>query len=74
MTTCLPGWATWTCLDVDVPPQVYVYRWGPPYFGGARKGSLCVVLWRGGRNSALVQWKDGRRDIVSRNSLRRAAA
>jgi hypothetical protein len=50
---------------------LYSYRWSRPYFGGARKGQSCRVLWRGARNSALVRWEDGSRDVVSRNALRR---
>ena len=35
-------------------------------------GHLCRVIVRGGMNSALVEWLDGGRDVVSRNCLRMA--
>lgn len=50
----------------------FVYR-SRRMFAGARFGHLCRVLWRGGRNSALVEWADGSRDVVSRNALRLTA-
>lgn len=50
-----------------------VYRFKPN--GGKYKdlfGKRCRVLARGNLNSALVEWADGGRDIVSRNALRKA--
>lgn len=54
----------------------YVYHWGPRFaIPGmpvlSRKGERCAVLARGAMNSALVEWSDGSRDVVSRNALRR---
>lgn len=40
--------------------------------GFSRKGQLCRVLVRGKMNSALIEFKDGYRAIVSRNALRKA--
>ena len=34
-----------------------------------RKGALCRVVVRGARNSALIEFEDGARAIVSRNAL-----
>lgn len=48
---------------------VYVYRWRkyrPELFG-----LECRVLARGRLNSVLVEFADGTRHVVSRNSLRR---
>ncbi len=57
----------------------YVYSWGPRFrIPGLRvldrKGQLCSVLARGAMNSALVEFEDGERHVVSRNALRRARA
>jgi hypothetical protein len=38
-----------------------------------RKGARCRVVARGRMNSALIEFEDGYRAIVSRNGLRRAA-
>lgn len=49
----------------------YVFRWSKyvPW-----KGRVCRVLARGALNTALVQFEDnGKKAIVSRNALRRAA-
>lgn len=44
-------------------------EWGRP---GNRKGKACRVLVMSARmNSALVEWEDGYRAVVSRNGLRR---
>ena len=50
--------------------EICIFRWGAPYFGGARRGQRCRVLWRGRRNSALVEWAAGGRDVVSRFAIR----
>jgi hypothetical protein len=52
----------------------YVYAWGPR--GGlpgamSRKGERCRLLTRGAMNSALVEFQDGHRAVVSRNALRK---
>jgi hypothetical protein len=36
-----------------------------------RKGQRCRVVVRGGRNSALIEFEDGYRAVVSRNGLRK---
>jgi hypothetical protein len=55
----------------------YRYCWGPRFRvpGLAvldRKGELCKVIARGAMNSALVEFEDGARHVVSRNALRKA--
>lgn len=37
-----------------------------------RYGQLCRVLARGTMNSALIEFEDGFRSVVSRNGLRRS--
>jgi len=51
--------------------QLYIFRWNRPGLPG-RKGTLCRVLARGSMNSALVEFLDGFRAVISRNALRRA--
>lgn len=38
-----------------------------------RKGALCRQLARGAMNSALIEFEDGARFIVSRNAFRKVA-
>lgn len=51
----------------EAKPTVYVFRWGK--YRPELKGRTCIVLARGAKNTAMVQWADGSRDIVSRNAL-----
>lgn len=60
----------------DPAASQYVYTWGPRFEVPGlpvlnRKGETCIVLRRGAKNSALVQFSDGYRAVVSRNSLRK---
>lgn len=49
--------------------QLYLYRWNRM----DRKGQLCRVLVRGGRNSCLIEFvADGFKAVTSRNALRKA--
>ena len=59
--------------------MTYRYCWGPrlvipglPVL--SRKGEACRMIARGAMNSALVEFTDGYRAIVSRNALRRINA
>jgi hypothetical protein len=52
----------------------FIYSWGPRgNMPGAmsRKGQRCRLLARGSMNSALIEFEDGFRAVVSRNALRR---
>ena len=52
----------------------YVYSWGPRgNMPGAmsRKGESCRLIARGSMNSALIEFQDGFRAVVSRNALRK---
>ena len=56
--------------------MTYRYCWGPRFRCGAlpvldRKGETCRVLARGAMNSALVEFADGARYVISRNALRK---
>ena len=47
-----------------------IYRWGARYPRTLdRKGQACRVIARGRMNSALVEFEDGFRAVVSRNAL-----
>jgi hypothetical protein len=48
------------------------YRWAWGVRPEGRKGHLLRVICRGTMNSALVEFEDGYRAVVSRNGLRRA--
>ena len=51
----------------------YVYTWRVSAMRTLnRKGERCRVLVRGKMNSALIEFEDGFRAVVSRNALRRA--
>ena len=49
----------------------YIYVWGPRLMGFSRKGQLCRVLVRGAMNSALVEFEDGFKAVISRSALRK---
>jgi len=49
----------------------YVYRWGNNPKRATMKGRRCRVVCRGTMNSALVEFDDGSREVVSRNALQR---
>ncbi len=51
----------------------YVYAWRARYPRTLdRKGQKCRVLARGTMNSAMVEFADGYKAVISRNALRRA--
>lgn len=67
-------------MRVKLPQPEYVYAWGPRMRGfdaahdrkwNERKGSRCKLIARGSMNSALVEFADGERAVVSRNALRK---
>lgn len=54
----------------------YRYVWGPRFHVPGllvldRKGSRCRIVARGAKNSALIEFEDGERAVVSRNALRK---
>jgi len=58
------------------PQATYKYSWGPRWWnvlggGFSRKGEPCRIIARGKMNSALVEFADGFRAIISRNAIRR---
>jgi len=49
----------------------YRYTWRNNERRKTLYGRTCRVVYRGRANSALVEFENGQREIVSRNSLRR---
>lgn len=54
----------------------YRYVWGPRFEVPdlpvlTRKGETCRLIARGQMNSALVEFGDGERAVISRNALRK---
>jgi len=49
----------------------YVYVWGNNERRVQMKGKRLRVIVRGKMNSALVEFEDGQREIISRNAIRR---
>lgn len=49
---------------------LYRYAWGNNAKRATLKDRMCRVLARGKMNSALVEFENGQREIVSRNALR----
>jgi hypothetical protein len=49
----------------------YIYSWGNNKKRITMKGKKCKVKAWGRMNSALIEFKDGKQEIVSRNALRK---
>jgi hypothetical protein len=58
-------------LEYDQPWRAYLYRWGNNPKRATLKGRQCRVLARLARNSALVEFENGQREVISRNALKR---
>lgn len=52
----------------------YIYTWGNNEKRKTLRGRKCKVLYRGKMNSCLVEFENGQRECVSRNSLRKESA
>uniref|UniRef100_A0A6M3XQF9 Uncharacterized protein n=1 Tax=viral metagenome TaxID=1070528 RepID=A0A6M3XQF9_9ZZZZ len=51
----------------------YVFSWGNNDKRKTMKGRKCRVIARGKKNSIMIEFEDGQREIVSRNSIRKNA-
>jgi len=49
----------------------FIYSWGNNPKRKLLKGRTCKVIARGRMNSALVEFNNKQREIISRNALRR---
>lgn len=52
--------------------KAYIYGWKNNQKRQTLYRRKCRVLARGGMNSALVEFEDGQKEIISRNALRRS--
>lgn len=52
----------------------YIYAWGNNTKRKTMKGRRCRVLARGRKNSIMIEFENGQREIVSRNSIKKAPA
>ena len=50
---------------------LYYYAWGNNEKRKLLKGKKCKILKRLKLNSAIVEFENGQREIISRNALRR---
>lgn len=53
------------------PAQLYRYAWRNNAKRAALYGRECRVVLRSAKNSALVEFENGQREVVSRNALRK---
>lgn len=53
------------------PAPVYRYAWRNNEKRATLYGRLCRVICRGAMNSALVEFENGQREVISRNAIRR---
>ena len=49
----------------------YYYNWGNNEKRVLLKGRDCEVIVRGKMNSALVEFENGQKEVISRNALKR---
>jgi len=49
----------------------YIYSWGNNIKRKTMKNRFCKVLARGKKNNILIEFENGQKEIVSRNSIRR---
>ena len=51
--------------------QLYKFMWGNNAKRATLKGRKCKVVCRGKMNSAMVEFENGQREVISRNALRK---
>jgi len=51
------------------PKSERVYLWGNNTKRATLKGRKCIVIAYGRRNSALVEFENGQREIISRRAI-----
>jgi len=61
----------WLVPDPVLMIQVYLYRWRNNTKRATLYRRKCHVIRRGPANSALVEFEDGQREIISRNALQK---
>ena len=58
-------------LMIEAGGMTHRYTWGNNEKRAMLKGKKCRMIVRGKMNSALVEFEDGQREVVSRNALRK---
>ena len=51
--------------------QTYIYTWGNNTKRTELKGRQCKLIARLSMNSAVVEFENGQREVISRNALRK---
>ena len=59
-------------MMLPTAPTIYIYPWGNNEKRVTMKGKRFRVITRGKRNSALIEFEDGQKEVISRNALRKA--
>jgi hypothetical protein len=57
-------------MDNDDKQFFYRYAWGNNEKRKTMQGRLCRVIARGKKNSIMIEFQDGQREVVSRHSIR----
>ena len=60
-------------MQANATPYIWVWGAHPIKRALDRKDQRCRVICRGTMNSALVEFEDGYRSVVSRNGLRKTS-
>ena len=50
---------------------LYIYSWRNNPKRETLYGRLCRVIFRSAKNSALVEFENGQREVISRNAIRK---
>lgn len=67
-----PRW--YKVSGIGIYPYPYFYAWGNNEKRATLKGRRMQVIARGAMNSALVEFENGQREIISRNAIRKVKA
>ena len=65
------GGGNFLCRAMDLSTFPYVYAWGNNSKRASLKGRRFRIIARGSMNSALAEFENGQREIISRNAVRR---
>lgn len=58
-------------LRTKIGEYPYYFAWGNNSKRATMKGRRCAVICRGKLNSCMIEFEDGQREVVSRNSIRK---
>jgi hypothetical protein len=57
--------------EIIMTEYKYIYSWGNNEKRKFMKNRRCAMLARGTMNSCMIEFENGQREIVSRNSIRK---